>query len=270
MMDASIQNRLDSIISEVKKKTGINIDTLKPAFLERRVQYRMRILGIPSFDGYLKVLSTETTEAKDLYKSFSINVTKFFRDPHVWDTISCDILTLLDSQIRFSPIRAWSCGCASGEEPYSISIMLANFLKNKKYSYDVFATDISLDALEFAKNGIYREENLVNVKPEVKSEHFEKTPENTYKIHSKAKNQVQFFRLDMLKNSGKLFDIIFCRNVLIYYDKNGHEQIFKKFHESLKKDGFLVIGQDESMIGTEASKLFDLVLPKERIYKKMS
>ncbi|WP_246282213.1 CheR family methyltransferase [Nitrosopumilus ureiphilus] len=269
-MEPKIIHKLDPVISEVKKKTGINIDNFKPTFLERRILFRMRTVGILDYDEYVKLLSTSFDEAKSLYTAFSINVTKFFRDPHVWEKLENDIIPNFLKTTRFSPIRAWSCGSASGEEPHSISILLNDSLKETRIGYQVYATDISADAITHAKKGIYRNENLINVHPERLNTHFEKTSEGHYQVSSVIRNRIEYERLDMLKTTGKLFDIIFCRNVLIYYDKDAHEQIFKKFADVLKKDGILVLGQDESMIGTKGCNYFELPCPKERIYQKKS
>ena len=270
MIEPKIIDKLDSLISEVKKKTGINIETLKPAFLERRVLYRMRNIGVLDYDEYVKLLSTSFDEAKSLYATFSINVTKFFRDPHVWEKLGQDVMPKFFDKARFSPIRAWSCGSASGEEPHSISILLTESLKGKKIGYQVHATDISADAIAHAQNGLYRTENLVNVSAERLNTYFEKTPEGQFQADLQIRNKIQYERVDMMKTSSRLYDVIFCRNVLIYYDKNAHERIFKKFFDALKPDGVLVLGQDESMIGTKGNDFFDLTYPKERIYQKKS
>lgn len=270
MIEPKIIRRLDPVILEVKKKTGININNLKPAFLERRILYRMRNLGISDYDQYVKLLSDNFDEAKSLYLTFSINVTRFFRDPHVWDMLESTVIPNFIKKTRFSPIRAWSCGSASGEEPHSISILLNESLNGNRVGYQVYATDISAKAISHAKQGIYLKENIVNVSTEKQNKYFTKTPEDKFQIDSQISNKIEYEQIDMLKNTGKLFDIVFCRNVLIYYDKEAHEQIFKKFASVLKMDGILVLGQDESMIGTKGNDFFDLTFPKERIYQKKS
>lgn len=269
-MEQKIIHKLDPLIDEFKKKTGISIHNFKPSFLERRILFRMRNLGISDYDEYVKLLSTSFDEAKSLYTVFSINVTKFFRDPHVWDKLEQDVLPAFLNKTRFSPFRAWSCGSASGEEPYSVSILLNDSLKGNKISYQVYATDISADAIAHAKKGLYQNENLVNVSTERLDTYFEKTPGGQYQVNSQIGKRIEYEKVDMMKTTGKLFDIVFCRNVLIYYDRNTHEQIFKKFADVLKKDGILVLGQDESMIGTKGHDFFDLLYAKERIYRKKS
>ncbi|MCK5686673.1 protein-glutamate O-methyltransferase CheR [bacterium] len=246
-MEPKIIHRLDSVITEVKKKTGINIDNLKPAFLERRVLYRMRNIEISDYGEYVKLLSTSFDEAKSLYNVFSINVTKFFRDPHVWEKLEQDVVPILLKQTRFSPIRAWSCGSASGEEPHSISILLDASLKEKRMSYQVYATDISADAIAHAKTGLYQNENLVNVSTERLDTYFEKTPEGKFQIDPQIGKRIEYQRVDMMKTTGKLFDIIFCRNVAIYFPEEKKKSLFNRISKLLKPDGVLIIGGTESI-----------------------
>lgn len=270
MINSKIIQNLDSIIYELKKKTGMNIQNLKPGFVERRVDHRMRALGIIDFDEYVRILATSLDEAKNLCDAFSINVTKFFRDPIVWSRIEQDIVPEIAAKRHFSPIRVWSCGSASGEEPHSISILFNDSLKGTNNTYRIHASDISIDAITRAKKGVYRPENLVNVSSERLATHFKKISDEQFQVDLQISNKIEYQKSDMMKNSENLFDIIFCRNVLIYYNKEAHEKIFKKFSESLKENGILVLGQDESMIGTKSSDLFELRYPKERIYQKKS
>jgi len=268
--DLRIIEHLDKIKSEVKKKTGKSIGEFKPSFLERRISYRMKIIGILNGEEYAKLLSNSWEEAELLYAAFSINVTKFFRDPQVWKRLEEEIIPKLITKSSRSSVYAWSCGSASGEEPHSISISLNNLLNDKKRDYLVYANDINSDAISRAKKGIYRKENLVNVNTERLKNCFVEDHHGNYQVTSEIRNKIKFENIDMMKSSEKLFDIIFCRNVLIYYEKESHELIYQKFHESLKKDGVLVLGQDESMIGTKGNYFFETLYPKERIYKKRS
>ena len=267
-MDSKINQRLEPVISEVKKKTGIDIQNFKPTFLERRILHRMRFIGISNYDDYVNLLSTSYSEAESLYRSFSINVTRFFRDPHVWDKFEHDIMPYFFNPTRFSPIYVWSCGSASGEEPQSISILLDELLKNMPLGYRVFATDINSDAIAHAKKGVYKKENLIHVSQQRLFTYFDKIQDEQFQIKPEINNKIEYERTDMMKSTLKTFDVIFCRNVLIYYDKNLHQIIFQKFFNMLKKDGILILGQDESMIGTKGSDFFDLLYPKERIYRK--
>lgn len=268
MIESESSFQLESIISEIRKKTGKNIQDFKPVFLERRVQYRMRILNISDLDEYIKLLTSSWNEAEALYSSFSINVTKFFRDPQVWEKLEQETISNLIRRSKTFPIKAWSCGSASGEEPNSISIILRELLKDSGHNYQIYANDINQDAINRAKKGIYRNANLVNVNNHRKRNYFDKISEDQYQIKHEIKNKIEYENIDLMKTYGKVFDIIFCRNVLIYYDKNSQEVIYRKFAESLKDEGVLVLGQDESMIGTGGKEYFELLHPKERIYRK--
>ena len=268
MMDSGKIQKMESVISLMKKKTGINIQNFKLTFLERRINHRMCDLGILDFDKYVDLLSTSVNESENLYNSFSINVTKFFRDPSVWKTFEHQILPNFYNDSNFSSIDLWSCGSATGEEVYSISILLDKHLKKKHMKYNIIGTDINEKAILTAKQGIYKKEKISNVNSHELQTYFDVLPDEHYKIKSEFKKNIQLERLDLLQTTGKYFDIIFCRNVLIYYDRRAHEILFKKFFSLLKKDGILILGQDESMIGTNGKNYFNLLYPRERIYQK--
>lgn len=269
-MEQKIIDKLDAIIDVTRKKVGIDLSSLRGAFLERRVLFRMRTLEITNFDEYVKLISTSFDEAKLLQKELSINVTKFFRDPFVWDFLQESILPEIVPETRVTSISAWCCACASGEESYSVSMMFDEFLKKSVINYKIYATDISSTAIERAKEGVYGENELVNVSPERLLKYFEKLDNDKFVINSQIKNKINFTQHNMSNMTGQYFDIIFCRNVLIYYTKNSHAELFKSFHKQLKKNGFLVLGQDESMIGTNGNEFFEVIDPKHRVYKKLS
>jgi chemotaxis protein methyltransferase CheR len=270
LIESKTSHHIEKIISEIKKKTGKNIQDFKPVFLERRIQYRMRILNITELGEYVELLSNSWNEAQSLYGSFSINVTKFFRDPQVWEKLEKETIPNLIAKSKSSRIKVWSCGSASGEEPHSISIMLDKLLKGSGKDYGIYANDINHDALIRAQKAEYRNANLVNVSNLIINNYFEKISEKFYKVKLNIRNKIQYEEMDLMKTSGRMFDIIFCRNVLIYYDKNSQEDIYRKFSELLRDGGILVLGQDESMIGTKGKEFFELLDPKERIYQKIS
>ena len=270
MIESKTSHHIEKIISEIKKKTGKSIQDFKPVFLERRIQYRMRMLNISELKEYVELLSSSYNEAESLYASFSINVTKFFRDPQVWEKLEKETIPNLIEKSKFSTIKIWSCGSASGEEPHSISIMLYELLKGTGKDYRIYANDINHHALIRAEKAVYRNANLVNVSNLKISNYFEKISEEYYQVKLNIRNKIQYEEIDLMKTAGHVFDIIFCRNVLIYYDKNSQESIYKKFSELLIDGGILVLGQDESMIGTKGKEFFEVLDPKERIYQKIS
>ena len=269
-MDQQIVDKMAQVKNIVKKTSGLDLSGFKDNFLDRRVKVRLSTLNISDFSEYLQFLSTDFKESSLLYRQLSINVTKFFRDPHVWRYLQQTVVPILTSKSRHSPISVWSCACASGEEPYSISILLTESLKDHGIDFQIMATDISSVAIDNSKIGIFDKNSLVNVSTQQQSNYFEETDEEKFLINSEIKNKVTFRKADMLYNPQKSFDIIFCRNVLIYYKKPAHELVFKNFFNVLKEDGLLVLGQDESLLGTDANELFDVVDNKCRIYSKRS
>jgi len=270
LSEQKIIDKLDVIIEAMKKKTGKNFDNLKPSFLERRVLFRMRTLEISNYEEYVQLISFDFDEAQLLYSAISINVTKFFRDPDVWDYLRDTAIPELICRPGMLSFSAWSCACASGEEPHSISILLNEVLAKKRMNYQVLATDISDLALNHSKEGLYVKANLVNVSQNQLNTYFDETPEGKFLVKSQIRNKISYQKGDMMKNSSGTFDIIFCRNVLIYYEKSSHQKLYEKFASSLKRNGLLVLGQDESMIGTEGHIFFELVDPKQRVYRKIS
>ena len=269
MSSQKIVDRLSPLFNSVKSKIGIDISNFKPAFLERRIQYRMRILELDNYADYLNHLANSVDEATSLYLALSINVTKFFRDPTVWVFLDNVAVPELIETSNLRSISAWSCACASGEEPHSVSILLDEFYKQKHIDYSILATDISQKAIDHSKKGVYMDANLINVSPERLDENFMKTSDGKYEVKLYLRNKIHYQKIDMMKNLLDKFDIVFCRNVLIYYDKATHNEIFKMFHRRINKNGLLVLGQDESMIGTDGNKLFELLDPKNRVYRKI-
>jgi len=247
------------------QRTGKDLTGFKKPFLGRRISSRMRAVGVKDGSEYAKLLESDTEEPTRLFKSFSINVTEFYRDPFVWDYISSLLPRILEKN---RTIRAWSAGSASGEEPYSIAIMLSEAIGAKNNRFQILATDINLEALERAKKGRYSSANLKNLQPQTVSKYFTQVEADTFEISDNIKQHIKFEHGDIASFATDQMHLVFCRNVLIYYEKTAQEIIFKRFNKTLTDDGYLVIGQDESMMGIQASKIFSCIRPKERIYEK--
>lgn len=250
------------------QRMGKDLKQFKRPFLNRRISARMRTVRVQDGSEYARILESDTNEPAMLFKSFSINVTEFYRDVFVWESVAQNILPKL-LQDRTGPIHVWSAGSASGEEPYSLAILLKESLGARKIKFDVLATDISLEALNRARNGQYQAQSLKNLPPGIISKYFTQNG-STYQVSDALKQHVRFEQGDIASFVIERADLIFCRNVLIYYDKPAQEMIFKRFHKTLAGDGYLVIGQDETMMGIQASKIFSCIRPRERIYTKIA
>ena len=262
---------IKKIKDKVHDKTGFNLSYFKPTFLSRRINVRMNVLHITTGSEYANLLQNESDEINSLYDSLSINVTKFYRNKHIWETFSSNIIPkLLNSSKINNTIRVWSAGCATGEEPYSIAIMFSEALKNTNYKIKIIATDINSQLLQDAKKGVYSFNTLQNLDPNLIKSYFTKEGKHHYKVNKKIKDLVTFQLGDIVTYPLSYLDVILCRNLLIYYSKDSQNLILKKFYQVLKENKFLVLGMDESMLGHKIANSFLPIFPRERIYQKLS
>lgn len=235
----------------------------------------MRILNISDYAQYVLALKNNRKEFEEIFASLSINVTNFFRDSTVFDRFQLSILPkILSSLGESSKIRVWSAGCASGEEPYSIAMMFKQAIgKLHNIQVEIIANDVNKFAIQFAERGRYTAKGVESLPPSVILNNFQKRTDSNnnveYEIVPAIKNMVTFKIGDILSDTIQSFDVIFCRNVLIYYEKEAQELIFTKFYKGLKDFGYLVLGMDETMFGRRCQKLFNPLMARERIYQKV-
>ena len=269
-LEVSISNKdLDSIKGCVLNKRGMDLSFFKPAFLARRIHVRMKMLSITSSSEYATLLNSEPDEISSLYDSLSINVTKFYRDKKVWQVFTNTAIPMLRDLVKPSDsIRIWSCGCASGEEAYSLAIMFNEAFKNTNQKFKIMATDINLHALKEARKGIYVYDNLKNLDSLLITRYFKKINPNEYQVTDKIKDLVSFNLGDITTFPASYLDVVFCRNLLIYYTKDAQDLIFKKFYTVLKPKRFLVLGMDETLWGHKYEKSFLSTSSNDRIYQK--
>ena len=270
-LEVSVPNpELEKIKKRVLDKTGFNLAYFKPTFLSRRINVRMKVLNITNGSEYADLLKSESDEILSLYDSISIHVTRFYRDKQVWDTFSKNIVPkLFDSGIN-KTIRIWSAGCATGEEPYSIAIMLKEFLQDKNYKIKIFATDINSHFLTEAKKGIFSINALENLNSKLIKKYFSNSSKDQYRVDKKIKDMITFQLGDIGEYPVSYLDAVFCRNLLIYYNSNAQDLIFNKFYQVIKENKFLILGMDESLLGNKNYKNFIPLFPREKIYQKRS
>lgn len=269
-LEVSISDKdLQQIKESILKKHGLDLSYFKQTFLARRIHVRMKMLNLKNSSEYVNFLNSKPNEVGSLYNSLSINVTKFFRDKQVWQFFMQKIIpNLLKNTKSTDTIRIWSCGCASGEEPYSLAIMFNESLKNTDYKFKILATDINQSSLKDARLGIYRNENLKNLDPLLISKYFEKNENGNYQVIEKIKNLVSFNLGDITTFPATYLDVIFCRNLLIYYATDAQDLILKKFYTVLKPNRFLVLGMDETIWGHKLQNSFIPISGRHRIYQK--
>lgn len=255
----------------IKKKIGFNCDEYKQAHLKRRLMVRLRANRSRTYKEYAITLLNSYEETLKLKDVLTVNVTELFRNPETFDAFSQIALpVLIYSKGENRIIRVWSAGCSNGEETYSIAIMLLEYLGPMARNYDIsiLGTDIDEDCLEKAISGVYKAKQLEKLSRERVERFFIKYGDG-YGVIDKLRDIVYFKRHDLI--SGPMlygFDIIFCRNVTIYFDRKQQERLYMNFYNSLNEGGYFLMGKTETLVG-QAGGLFRPVDLKERIYRKL-
>lgn len=263
---------LHKIFSLVKSKTKVDFADYKQTTIRRRIERRMTAQKAKSLHDYALFLAAHDEEVMTLYNDILINVTDFFRDPESFAALS---KTAFPSLIKDRPaglsIRLWIAGCSSGEEVYSIAILLLEFLaeSKKQYPIQIFATDISDKVIQKARLGIYPNTIAQSVSKKRLDRFFDKVA-GGYKIQKMIRDLCLFSKHDITSDPpfAKL-DLISCRNVLIYFAKSLQKRVIPIFHYALRPGGFLWLGKSENP-GEEFTKLFNITDKAHKIYSKSS
>ncbi len=243
--------------------SGIFLTPAKKELLKSRLMKRLRQRSLTSFKEYYIYVTQEDTTGEELISMLdciSTNLTEFFRELAHFNFLSEKAIpALLESKRKKHEkrIRIWSAGCSTGEEPYSISMILAECIQPRhEWDVKILATDLSTRVLKKAMEGIYTKDQLKGISLQLINTHFKKKSINNkehYQIHDYLKDMIVFRRFNLTDEvfpfKGQ-FDFIFCRNVMIYFDKQTQNELISKFHKYLVPDGYLFIGHSESLAGT--------------------
>ncbi len=262
----------DDIFRLLQEKSGLRFNHYKKSVVGRRIRRRMSLQGLSVVKDYLDLLSTNDTEAAHLASDFMIGVTSFFRDRVAWKALNREVVRKIAADNIDLPIRVWTPGSATGEEAYSIAIMLLRELElaGKKRDVHVFATDLNERALERAREGKYTSSIVADVPREYVQKYFTPVDEGISLVVNKGVREcVVFARQDLLTDPpfSKL-DLIICRNFLIYLEPEAQEKSISLFHYALKEGGFLFLGNAET-VGRK-SRLFQSIGHKQcRVYRKL-
>ncbi|GFP77132.1 CheR family methyltransferase [Clostridium fungisolvens] len=226
----------------VHKELGINLSAYKPTQLNRRIESLMTRLGVKSLEEYTKLIKTDREHRQRFLDFITINVTEFFRNPELFEELEA---ILKKESAANNSLKIWSAACSIGCEPYSISMILNNVSPNGRHK--ILATDIDNTILQKAKLGEYTDNEMKNVKPRELEKYFKKVKDKYY-IEQSVKNMVTFKKHDLILDSYESnFDLIVCRNVVIYFNVDVKNDIYKRFAASLKKGGLLFVGATESI-----------------------
>ncbi|MCS3922977.1 CheR family methyltransferase [Methanosalsum natronophilum] len=253
----------------INKKIGFNCDQYKPSHFKRRIDIRLRANNCTEYSQYVKVLKNEPKELEKLIDTLTVNVTEFFRNKETYELIEQKVLPEILKKKNVSSVNVWSAGSSIGVEAYSVAILLNKALGSKinRYNIKILGTDIDNKSLNRATEGIYTSMEVRNIDSNTLETYFT-FQDNKYHVKDKLKNLVKFKHHDLISggNVGN-FDLILCRNVTIYFERELQEKLYHKFHSSLVKEGFLVIGKTETLVG-DVKDLFVPFNLKERVYRK--
>ena len=259
-----------ALTAKIARERGFGCASYKEKCLRRRIAVRMRARGVHTYQDYSLVLDADGAEYDRLLDALTINVTKLFRNWETYSAVAEKVIPTLWE--REEPLSVWSAGCSSGEEPYSIAALFhrhgehARKLGELPQRVRVLGSDIDARCLQAAERGHFEEGDFADTPAELRQRYF--LPQPPFTVADEVKRLVRFERRDLLaeKPPAGPHHLIFCRNVLIYFDRVTQERLFEEFRRVLAPGGFLVLGKVETLLG-DARTRFVPVDARERIYR---
>jgi chemotaxis protein methyltransferase CheR len=251
----------------VQESAGLNCSGYRDEYLKRRFEIRLRATGANTFGKYIIYLRKNPDEFNNLLNDLTINYTNFFRDSDVYLYLEKVLFPKLFQSKN--PVRIWSAGCASGEEPYSLAILIHKILGRTIINHPVtiFASDIDKDALSKASLGNYQQRQLTALDQPLIEQFFTKETD-CYRVKDFVKQIIHFEQFDLMKTTAhQSLDLILCRNVMIYFSKEGQQHIHMGFYNALRDGGYFITGKSEILSG-EPSKRFVTIDNQTRVYQK--
>lgn len=239
----------------IYRKAGIYFDEKKLYYVEKRVEARMRAVGMDSFRAYFAWMRFDTSdrELQELLNVLTVNETYFFREYQQLRCFAEEVIPeILKSKNNQNPkrIRIWSAGCSTGEETYTLAIIMTEMTRGMSVTWEIHATDLNTDVLLQAKKGLYGRRAVKDVPEAYLARYFHQIGEQ-FEVRPEMRRQIIFYQLNFLnrENMRKMvdFDVIFCRNVLIYFDDASRREVALYFYDALKEGGFIFLGHSESM-----------------------
>jgi chemotaxis methyl-accepting protein methylase len=273
MLDQQSPGDFTELTKKISSERGFGCASYKEKCLRRRIAVRMRARGVHTYVDYARILDDDAAEYDRLLDALTINVTKLFRNWDAYASVAANVVPELWHRQQ-ETIRVWSAGCSSGDEPYSLAILFHRFAATSGMlaqlsRVKVLGTDIDRQVLEAAERGQFDEGDFTDTPEDLRKRYF--TPSAPFTVAPIIKTMVKFERRDLLSQappteSGQ-FDLIVCRNVLIYFDRDTQERLFDAFHKALAPDGFLVLGKVETLLG-RARSMFTPIDARERVFRR--
>ncbi len=272
MNDILQEDQFSALTAKISRDRGFGCASYKDKCLKRRIAVRMRARGVHTYDDYAHMLDSDPTEYERLLDALTINVTKLFRNWEVYEVIAQLVVpSLWDA--GSAPIRAWSAGCSSGEEPYSLAVLFHRHAASKGEvaklgRVNILGTDIDRESLLSAARGHFGEAAFADTPADLRQRYF--TPLAPHTVDPAVRSLLTFEQRDLLREDAPAtaLDLVICRNVLIYFDRGSQETLLHKFHDALAPGGFLILGKVETLLGESRSR-FASVDARQRIFRKL-
>ena len=257
---------------QIARGAGLMLEAYKDKCVRRRIAVRMRACGVHTYADYRALLERSPEECERLRDALTINVTRFYRNADTWSVLRRDLVpALVDAGRR--DFRAWSAGCSSGEEPYTLAMLVAEHLDQAGRGdalerTRIEATDVDRSCLDRARAAVYRRETLSELPPDLAGSYL-RPAGGDLQVVDRARGLVAFTELDLSRQRPlrRDYHLILCRNVVIYFDRATQERLFQVFTEALAPGGYLVLGKVETLLGPARERL-QLIDPRERIYRR--
>jgi len=271
-----MERMLSQILELLHRESKYDFSGYSHSLLTRRIQMRCAATGTSDLEGYYQYLQDHKEELEPLMQSLTIKVSHFFRNPLDFEIINKILGYLIMKKLeKNEQLRIWSAGCATGEEAYTLAILVAEYLNKEHLETAIFATDIDREALAKAREGVYKDGVLQEMKFGLLQKHFTFS-EDKYVIKHVIRKMVSFSFHDQLSDSNVFpaesifgdFDLVLCRNLMIYYNKSYQEKIERRLYDSLDLGGYLMLGEAEYVSDYYNRKLKE-VAPLSKIYKKI-
>ena len=230
---------------DVFQLTKIDLNAYKERQMKRRIDALIANHNISTYSDYVKVLKTDKERFDEFVNYLTINVSEFYRNPELWKVMEKEIVPVILEKSKTPKI--WSAACSTGDEPYSLVMLLNQFLPLSQIH--IIATDIDKQVLDKARMGLYNDKSLKGLPPAFLKKYFTQVNEHNYQINADVKKCVEFKEHNLLKDAyPSNCDLIVCRNVLIYFTEEAKDEVFQKFQRSLKLGGVLFIGSTEQIM----------------------
>jgi chemotaxis protein methyltransferase CheR len=275
---ATEQFFFNKLIDIIYESTGLDCKAYNEDYIKRRINARILTNKLPENDyfAYTRYLEKNLEEVRHLFNALTINVTRFFRDSELWEFLRLDVFPKAIKELterKARKLNIWSCGCSSGEEPYTIAIILKELTRHTGIVPKIIATDIDEPSLDCAKKGVYPKTALTEVPNEFLLNSFEVTNnENLSAVAVPLKPYLSYVHHNFLNDSPpqpqEYFDMIFCRNVIIYFTPEAKKKVLDLFFRALSPNGWLVIGKTEILNSNQLKGMFYSYNDIERVYRK--